>query len=103
MIEKRNRLRIDDTPYETEIPEGFDEKRSRRAMGPHEVRAIIPGRIIEVRVKKGQHITSGQVLMVLEAMKMLNDVEAESDGKIAEILVVDGERVEKNQLMIKME
>ena len=69
---------------------------------PLEVRAVIPGTIVEIKVRKGQRISDGQVLLVLEAMKMYNEVEAKIDGKIDEISVSAGDRVEKGQLMIRI-
>jgi biotin carboxyl carrier protein len=54
-------------------------------------------------VRKGQKISKGHVVIVLEAMKMLNTIETEIDGKVAEILVAAGDRVAKGHLMIKME
>jgi biotin carboxyl carrier protein len=96
------RLLIDDTLYETEIPENRLIALSKGISDPLEVRAIIPGTIVEIKVRKGQWISDGQVLLILEAMKMYNEVEAEIDGKIEEISVSAGDRVEKGQLMIRI-
>jgi len=68
----------------------------------HEIRAIIPGTIADVKVGKGDKITAGQVIIILEAMKMFNNLEAEIDGRIAEIHVAVGDRVEKDQLLAKL-
>lgn len=96
-------LHIDDTPYETEIPEGYfgtptDGKRNR-----NEIRAIIPGIIADIKVKKGDRVSPGQVIIILEAMKMFNDVEVETEGRIAEININVGDKVEKDQVMVKIE
>jgi pyruvate carboxylase subunit B len=96
------RLLIDDTPYETEIPDKGLAGLFQGVSDPLEVRAIIPGTIIEIKVRKGQRISDGQVLLVLEAMKMHNEVEAKIEGKIEEIRVSTGDRVEKGQLMIRI-
>jgi pyruvate carboxylase subunit B len=96
------RLLIDDTPYETEIPEKGLTGLFKGISDPLEVRAVIPGTIVEIKVRKGQRISDGQVLLVLEAMKMYNEVEAKIDGKIEEITVSTGDRVEKGQLMIQI-
>ena len=96
------RLLIDDTPYETEIPEKSLADLYKGISDPLEVRAVIPGTIVEIKVRKGQRISDGQVLLVLEAMKMYNEVEAKIDGKIDEINVSQGDRVEKGQLMIRI-
>ena len=96
------RLLIDDTPYETEIPESSLKGLLKGISDPLDVRAIIPGTIVEIKVRKGQRISDGQVLLILEAMKMYNEVEAKIGGKIEEINVSPGDRVEKDQLMIRI-
>jgi len=97
------RLRIDDALYETEIPEDLLKSRYRGIRDSHEIRATIPGTIAEVKVGKGDKVTAGQVIIILEAMKMFNDVEVEIDGRIAEIHVAAGDRVRKGQVMARLE
>ncbi len=58
-----------------------------------EVRAPMPGGIVGVRVKAGDRVTRGQVLVELEAMKMLNAVRSPKDGTLAEVRVTAGETV----------
>ncbi len=53
----------------------------------------LPGTIVEVCVKEGQTVTKGQKLFVLEAMKMENEVQAETDGTVTSILVNKGDSV----------
>ena len=96
------KLLIDDTPCETEIPKKSLSGLFKGVPDPLEVRAIIPGTIVEIKVRKGQRVSDGQVLLVLEAMKMYNEVETKIDGKIEEITVSTGDRVEKGQLMIRI-
>lgn len=96
------RLLIDDTLYETEIPEKSLAGLFKETSDPLEVRAVIPGTIVEIKVRKGQRVSDGQLLLVLEAMKMYNEVEAKIDGRVKEISVSPGDRVEKGQLMIRI-
>jgi biotin carboxyl carrier protein len=67
------------------------------------VAAQIAGRIISVKVKPGQAIAQGDVLLLLEAMKMENEVKAPAGGTIKEILVADGDRVSEGQTLIVIE
>jgi biotin carboxyl carrier protein len=97
-----HKLLIDDTVYETEIPEKGLRSRYKGMPNPREVRAIIPGTVIEVKVRKGQRVSEGQVVLILEAMKMYKEVEAKTSGKIEEISVSPGDRVEKGLLMIRI-
>ncbi|MDB9823005.1 acetyl-CoA carboxylase biotin carboxyl carrier protein subunit [Deltaproteobacteria bacterium] len=102
MSREMKKLRIDDAFYETEIPEELLKSRYR-GVNSHEIRAVIPGTITEVRVQEGEKVTAGQVIIILEAMKMLNDVEARIDGRIAELKVSVGDRVGKDQIMAMVE
>ena len=102
MEEKKQYLNVDDTKYETDIPESYTGKGMEEKSAPGDIRAIIPGGIVDIKVRKGQDVSAGDVVIVLEAMKMYNDIEAESDGKVAEILVSKGDKVAKGQLMIRL-
>jgi acetyl-CoA carboxylase biotin carboxyl carrier protein len=53
-------------------------------------------------VEVGQTVRKGQVVCIVEAMKLMNEIEAESDGKVAEILVKNGEHVEYGQHLIRV-
>ena len=100
--EKQDSLLIDDARYETEIPERYTGKGKVEDSHPGEICAIIPGVIVDIKVWKGQTVNAGEVVLILEAMKMYNDIEAESDGTVTEILVSKGDKVAKGQLMIKL-
>jgi glutaconyl-CoA decarboxylase len=70
------------------------------AGGPVDVRAIIPGRIAAVNVASGDAVTAGQQLLVLEAMKMQNELRAPRDGTIDRVAVSVGETVEVGDLLL---
>jgi acetyl-CoA carboxylase biotin carboxyl carrier protein len=53
-------------------------------------------------VEVGQSVRKGQVVCIVEAMKLMNEIEAESEGKIAEILVQNGEHVEYGQHLFRL-
>ena len=50
----------------------------------------------------GQAVRKGQVVCIVEAMKLMNEIEAEADGRVAEILVKNGEHVEYGQALIRL-
>src|SRR5256885_2049822 len=62
--------------------------------GPVEVRAIMPGKIAALLVEEGQEVRSGQGVLVVEAMKMENELLAPKDGRVTRIRVRPGETVE---------
>jgi acetyl-CoA carboxylase biotin carboxyl carrier protein len=53
-------------------------------------------------VEVGQSVRKGQVVCIVEAMKLMNEIEAEADGKVEEILVKNGEHVEYGQHLIRV-
>ncbi|MEP6654668.1 MAG: acetyl-CoA carboxylase biotin carboxyl carrier protein [Myxococcales bacterium] len=53
-------------------------------------------------VEVGQDVKKGQVVCIVEAMKLMNEIEAEADGKVAEILAKNGEHVEYGQGLIRL-
>ena len=56
----------------------------------------------DVFVEVGQSVKKGQVVCIVEAMKLMNEIEAEADGKVAEILAKNGEHVEYGQGLIQL-
>ncbi len=65
------------------------------------VRSPMPGRVVRVFVARGDSVEAGQALVVIEAMKMENELRAKHAGKIAEVLVAAGATVEGNAKLIR--
>ena len=57
------------------------------------VKSPLPGVILDIKVKEGDEVKTGQTIIILEAMKMENSINADRDGKIASIKVSKGESV----------
>jgi biotin carboxyl carrier protein len=62
--------------------------------------APMPGKITKVLVQLGQQVSEGQGLVVVEAMKMENELKSPKNGKVAELLAVEGSAVEKNAPLV---
>ncbi|HEX6560226.1 MAG TPA: biotin/lipoyl-containing protein [Longimicrobiales bacterium] len=71
------------------------------ASGPKPVRAPMPGMIVRVEVKPGDHVRAGQGVAVIEAMKMENELKAEVAGVVAKVAVAAGTAVEKGAMLIE--
>ena len=71
--------------------------------GPVEVRAIMPGKIAALLVEEGQEVRSGQGVVVVEAMKMENELLAPKDGRVTRIRVRPGETVEAGASLFTIE
>ena len=72
------------------------------AAGANKVSAPMPGTILDVKVSLGQKVSKGDVVCVLEAMKMENDIPAPCDGIIASINVQKGSTVAANDILISI-
>ena len=72
------------------------------AAGAISVKAPMPGNIIKVNAKVGDSVKKGDVLIVLEAMKMENDICAPEDGTVASIEVAKGATVETDALLVTL-
>ena len=66
------------------------------------VKSPMPGRVVKVLVQKGDKVQPGQGLLVLEAMKMENEVKAKAAGTVAEVHVATGSAVEGNAKLITL-
>ncbi len=62
--------------------------------------APMPGTVLRILVKEGQEVQAGDVLMVVEAMKMENEVKAHSAGTVKEIMVTEGKSVQTGDPLI---
>ena len=73
------------------------------AEGPVEVRAIMPGKIAALLVQEGQRVRTGEGVIVVEAMKMENQLSAPKDGRVIRIRVRSGETVETGAPLFTVE
>jgi biotin carboxyl carrier protein len=67
------------------------------------IKPPMPGKIVEVKVREGQEVKEGDVLCVLEAMKMQNDLKSPVSGKVARVHVQDGANVEATTVLVEVE
>jgi biotin carboxyl carrier protein len=71
-------------------------------VGPRPLRAPMPGLVVKVEVSEGDAVLEGQGLVIVEAMKMENELRAEAPGTVRRVLVTPGQAVEKNQVLIEL-
>ena len=101
-------LRIDGWRFDVEA---LDERsrairdasaRSGAASGPAPLKAPMPGLVVRVLVQPGDIVQAGQGLVVMEAMKMENELRATRAGTVVKVLATPGSAVEKGSLLIEM-
>ncbi len=83
------------------------EKRLRAAggasvaeAGEYPLKAPMPGLVVAIQVKEGQQVKKGEVLLILESMKMQNELKSPRDGLIGRVRVKSGESVEQKQTLM---
>ena len=72
------------------------------ATGAEKVNSPMPGNIIDIKVAAGDTVTNGQTLLILEAMKMENEIKAPCDGTVAGVHVAKGDTVDSGALLISL-
>jgi biotin carboxyl carrier protein len=86
-----------------------ERERAARVAAPHkpggrrELRAAMPGVVVEVKVAAGTEVEEGQTLVVLEAMKMQNPLLADAPGRVTRVLCRKGEAVAGGALLMELE
>lgn len=75
---------------------------SRVSGDANEVRSPLPGVILDIKVQPGEEVKAGQTLVILEAMKMENEIKAHRDGKIVEIPVKKGDNVLEGAVLARI-
>lgn len=117
--EKGSTIEVDGTPYVVEMKNGevlingishtFKvESQAGKTLekkvssAPGAVAAMMPGKIINVLVKEGDTVKGGDVVCILEAMKMENELRAPRDGTVKRIHVQSGANVEKGDVLVEI-
>jgi biotin carboxyl carrier protein len=95
-------LVVDGTAYKTRYTRKFARRKAYVAPVPGHLLAHIPGVVVQLHVRSGQRVKRGDPLLVLEAMKMKNDLTAPCDGEVRAILVKLGQMVAKGQLLVEL-
>ncbi|HEY8130369.1 MAG TPA: biotin/lipoyl-containing protein [Thermoanaerobaculia bacterium] len=98
-----HQISLDDSIILVELTDPLSLKRKGRedelgAGGT--IRAMMPGRIVRVMVNKGDTVRKGASLLVLEAMKMENEIQAPADGVVDQVLVETGQTVESGAELV---
>lgn len=106
---KKLMLEINGNPYEISIEDEYDQlvkKMGLSAGGAQKltnIKAPMPGLILDILVEPGQAIEKGTQLLILEAMKMENVLKSEGEGIVKSIEIKKGAAVDKGQILIEME
>lgn len=73
-----------------------------QAGGPKNINSELPGTVTKIVAANGQHVKKGDVLLVIEAMKMANDIVSDVEGTVQRIAVTEGQSVNQGDLLVEM-
>ena len=96
-------LNLDDSLYLTRLSSKFRNRIRYRPEDPCRILSFIPGTIADIFVEKGQQVVKGDVLMILDAMKMQNRLICPFDARISSVAVKSGDKVARGMLLIELE
>ena len=105
-VSKKLQIKINGKNYSIEIKDKLDillEKLGMNQLASSaitDIKAPMPGLILEILIKEGTEVKKGDPIMILEAMKMENILKSPGDGVVKKIVVEKGDSVEKNQILI---
>lgn len=100
-------LKINGHTFDLKVKDRFDLLLEKLGMSQNssgqvrEIRAPMPGLILDVHIQEGEEVKEGQVIMILEAMKMENIIKSPGEGIVKKINVQTGESVDKNSLLVQ--
>jgi biotin carboxyl carrier protein len=95
-------LEIGGALYITRLTSKFRNRPIWQKPDVRKIKAVIPGNIQRIMAKEGDKVAAGTPLLILEAMKMRNEILSPMNGVIRKIHVIEGEMVSKSHLLIEM-
>lgn len=100
-------VKVNGNLYQVEIEDQYDELLKKLGMDSasgnkvSDIKAPMPGLVLNVIVTEGQGVNKGDSLLVLEAMKMENIIKSPTGGLVKRILIQKGDKIEKNEILIQ--
>lgn len=104
--DRRWRIGVGEREFDLEVLtplQALDAAAAAEHHGPSRVEAPMPGKVVAVDVAPGDEVEAGQALVVLEAMKMQNQLTAERGGRVTAVHVAPGATVETGALLVELE
>ncbi|QIL39875.1 biotin/lipoyl-binding protein [Pedobacter sp. HDW13] len=100
-------IKVNGNTYQISIEDQFDELLKQLGLDNlaankvSEIKAPMPGLVLKVLVAENTEVKKGDNLLILEAMKMENILKSSTDGTVKKVMVVQGDKVEKNQVLVQ--
>lgn len=101
--EQFSQIALENGVFESRVTRKFAARKLFEKKDPRVIKAMIPGAVNQIDTEVGKRVKQGDTLMILEAMKMLNQIKAPQDGTVKVIRVAQGEKITKGQVLIELE
>ena len=98
-----NEFLIDDTPYQTQLTEKYQNRKPWSPPDNRKVTAFLPGTVTDMLVRKGDHVKAGQTVVKFEAMKMVNNVQTLTGGTVKDVFAKTGDKFPKGFVLVELE
>lgn len=102
-MSKLGKLQIDGVEYKTKLTARWENRKNWERPNPKMILTHLPGTVLQFNVKEGDQVKEGDVLLLLQAMKMENKITAPLNGIVKKIHVTTGDRIPKGTLMIELD
>ena len=96
-------LNINSSIYKTRLSKKFLNRIHYQPVNPKLILSFIPGTVLDILIKPGQNVSKGDDLMILDAMKMQNNLKCSIDGKVKSVAVKKGDKVSKGTVLLELE
>lgn len=91
-------------PWQADDPRSFQRRRRHAAAhGPVTLKASMPGRVVRVLVERGDQVAAHQGIVVIEAMKMQNELKSPKAGRVSRVAVAPGDTVSSGDVLVIVE
>ena len=98
-----NKATVNGKLYDIDIKEGIEAKAKKSGGEGSEVKAGLPGNVLKVQVEEGDRIEEGDVLLIVEAMKMETEIKSPVSGTVSSVEVSVGDHVQAGQVLVTIE
>ncbi len=101
-LEGENKATVNGKTYDINVKAGIEQKAAASSGSGEEVKSGLPGNVLRVEVSEGDEVAEGDVLIVVEAMKMETEIKSPKAGVVQSVLVAQGDKVVSGQALVTL-
>lgn len=101
-LEGENKATVNGKTYDINVKAGIESKAAASSGSGEEVKAGLPGNVLRIEVSEGDEVAEGDVLLVVEAMKMETEIKSPKAGVVQSVLVAQGDKVVSGQALVTL-